>query len=222
MYVSVGAHPAFADDSCRIAHCRGIFPTARSEGVRIVWLPDPQWLGLFFGVSEAALSLLRRSGSAARKSDRGSLRLIWRVILIGMAAAMLCWWFLPQASVSMTPALQMSALVIFCGGLLWRWYSIFYLGRYFTVDVAVAADHKVIDTGPYRYIRHPSYTGVLAAFLGFALYLGNLASLVALMTAVTFVFLHRIRIEEQVLQSALGEPYVEYMSRTKRLIPFVY
>lgn len=186
-------------------------------------LPGPEWIGLFFGVSEAALSLLRRSGSETRqRDDRGSLRLIWRVILVGMTLAALCWNFLPQASVTMTPTLQIIALAIFGGGLLLRWYSIYYLGRYFTVDVAVAADHKVIDTGPYRYLRHPSYTGVLLAFLGFSLYTGNLASLAVLMGAVLFVFMHRIRIEEQVLQSGLGQPYIDYMKRTWRLIPFVY
>jgi protein-S-isoprenylcysteine O-methyltransferase len=186
-------------------------------------LPAPQWIAFAFGISEIALSLMRRSGTDTRsREDRGSLRLIWIVILLGMGVAMFLWRVLPQASLPMTPTLQVIALAIFSGGVLLRWYSIVHLGKYFTVDVAVAIDQKVIDTGPYRYVRHPSYTGALLAFLGLALYTGNAASLAALMIAVLVVFMRRIRIEEQVLQAGLGQPYTDYMRRTKRLIPFVY
>ena len=62
-------------------------------------------------------------------------------------------------------------------GLMLRWYSIIYLGRFFTVNVAIHSGHEIIDTGPYRYIRHPSYTGALLAFLGLALTLANWVSL---------------------------------------------
>lgn len=186
-------------------------------------LPAPQWIALAFGISEIALSLLRRSGTDSRnRDDRGSLQLIWIVILVSMGVAMILWKMLPQASLPITPALQFVALAIFCCGVLLRWYSIVHLGKYFTVDVAVAVDHKVIDTGPYRYVRHPSYTGALLAFFGLALYTANMASLAVMMTAVLVVFMRRIRIEEQVLQAGLGQPYTAYMRRTKRLIPFIY
>lgn len=187
-------------------------------------LPEPQWIGLLFGVSEGLLSILRRSRRDATQTrdDRGSLRQIWRTILLGMTGAVLLWKFLPQAQIPVTPTLYATGLGIFALGLLLRWFSIFYLGRYFTVDVAVARDHRVIDTGPYRYIRHPSYTGVLLAFLGLGICVGNVASLIVMMSAGTFVFLRRIEIEEQVLKTSLGEAYENYARRTRRLIPFIY
>jgi protein-S-isoprenylcysteine O-methyltransferase Ste14 len=176
-----------------------------------------------FGLSELGLSLLRRSKSNVDvKDDRGSLRLIWGVILAAMLGATLLWQFFPQAQWPMSGSSYIAGLTVFGVGLLLRWYSIFYLGRYFTVDVAVATDHKVIDTGPYKYIRHPSYAGVLLEFLGFALCMGNVAALLLLMIAVSCVFLRRIRIEEAVLQGALGERYASYMRRTWRLVPFLY
>ena len=185
--------------------------------------PAPEWLGLIFGLSELGLSLLRRSGGGTQtRDDRGSLRLIWTVIVIAMAVAVLLSKFVPQARMPMTAALYMAGFATFCAGLLLRWYSILYLGKYFTVDVAIAADHRVIDRGPYRFIRHPSYTGVLLGFLGLSLCTGNWASMIVLMTAVSVVFMRRIHIEEHVLQTALGQPYVDYMRRTKRLIPFIY
>jgi protein-S-isoprenylcysteine O-methyltransferase len=94
--------------------------------------------------------------------------------------------------------------------------------RFFTVNVAIAANHRLIDTGPYRFVRHPSYTGALMAFLGLALCLANWASLAVMLIPVFLVFLRRMRVEEGVLLQALGAHYREYMHRTKRLIPAVY
>jgi protein-S-isoprenylcysteine O-methyltransferase len=102
-----------------------------------------------------------------------------------------------------------------------RWTAILWLGKFFTVNVAIASDHRVIDTGPYRFIRHPSYTGALAAFLGLAICTGNVASLLIMMIPVTWAFMQRVRLEEAVLRQALGASYIDYSNRTKRL-PFVY
>jgi len=111
---------------------------------------------------------------------------------------------------------------VFLAGLALRWYAIAYLGRSFTFDVAVAADQHVIDTGPYRRIRHPAYTGSLLSFVGLGLCGGNALSLVVLVAPIAWAFLHRIGIEEAALTAALGSRYSAYAARTKRLVPFVY
>jgi protein-S-isoprenylcysteine O-methyltransferase len=113
-------------------------------------------------------------------------------------------------------------LLLFVTGILLRWYSIIHLGRFFTVDVAISAEHRVIDSGPYRFVRHPSYTGALIAFIGVGLYVRNWISLLLLILPITAAFLWRIRIEEQALIAGLGEDYRRYAARTKRLIPFLY
>ena len=111
---------------------------------------------------------------------------------------------------------------IFAAALALRWYSIIHLGRYFTVNVAISEAHRVVDTGPYRLVRHPSYTGSLLAFLGLGICMANFAAIAVIMVPVTAAFLHRIRVEEAVLSGALGENYRRYMSHTKRLIPGIY
>jgi protein-S-isoprenylcysteine O-methyltransferase len=113
-------------------------------------------------------------------------------------------------------------VAIFGAGLVLRWYSILHLGRFFTVNVAIAADHQLVDTGPYRFVRHPSYTGALLAFIGFALVLRNWASVLMISVPIAFAFLYRISVEERALVQALGERYRAYIKRTKHLIPFVY
>ena len=107
-------------------------------------------------------------------------------------------------------------------GLALRWYSIIYLGRFFTVNVAIATDHRLIDTGPYRFIRHPSYTGALMAFGGVGLCLCNWASLAVMFVPTLLVFMRRMHVEEVALIQGLGNTYRDYMRRTKRLIPAVY
>lgn len=106
------------------------------------------------------------------------------------------------------------------GGIAFRWYAITTLGRFFTTRVMTVAEQKVVDTGPYRWIRHPSYTGALMTVLGVLLCATNWISLVCFALALPG-FAYRIRVEERALAAALGQPYEEYMRRTKRLVPFV-
>ena len=80
------------------------------------------------------------------------------------------------AAISIVASAGMAAAK-FVVGIAIRWYAIVYLGRFFTVNVAIAADHRLIDSGPYRFVRHPSYIGALMAFLGLGLTLGNWVSL---------------------------------------------
>src|SRR5690348_10749258 len=77
-------------------------------------------------------------------------------------------------------------------GVALRWYAIRILGRYFTRDVAVSSDQKVVQDGPYRYIRHPAYSGTFLTMLGVGLALTNWASLVILLLCVFAGHLYRV------------------------------
>jgi protein-S-isoprenylcysteine O-methyltransferase len=88
--------------------------------------------------------------------------------------------------------------------------------------VAIASDHQLVEAGPYRWLRHPSYAGALLAFLGLGLCLHNWAALAAVVVPVSVVFWRRMRIEEAALLGTFGERYRDYMRRTRRLIPFIY
>jgi protein-S-isoprenylcysteine O-methyltransferase len=179
-------------------------------------------LGMAFGASEVGLSIWKRSRTEAQRADAGSLRIIWVVILTGWALAVSAAYFAPSACFRLGTGAYVTAFALVAAGVVLRWYSIWYLGRFFTVDVAIAAGHRLIDTGPYRRIRHPSYSGALLAFLGLSLLFHNALSMVVLLVPISLAFLHRIRIEERALRTGLGDPYVEYSRRTKMLIPGVF
>ncbi len=183
----------------------------------------PGVLGLVFMLSEIALGLKKRARAGdSRLADRGSLRLLWVVIAVSVTLAFVLAPRLTALRMGPSPVLDAAGIALFVLGLALRWYSIIHLGRFFTVDVAIAADHRLIDTGPYRLVRHPSYTGALMAFLGLALCLGNWASLAAMVVPVFLVFLQRMRVEEGALLQAFPTQYRDYMRRTRRLIPAIY
>lgn len=184
-------------------------------------LPPSNWLGFVYAASEVALTLRKRSGRGASSQDRGSMALIWVVIGVSIFTSVLVRINTPWATSLVLIALRPLWLGVFVAGLALRWWSIIHLGRFFTVNVAIAADQVVIDDGPYRWVRHPSYTGALAAFLAYALYTGHWLGALVVVLPIGAAFWRRILVEEAALSAGLDEPYRAYMRRTKRLIPFV-
>lgn len=96
------------------------------------------------------------------------------------------------------------------------------MGRFFTFTVMTSADQPVITTGPYGWLRHPSYTGLLLILCGIGLSFGNWLSLAAITLVPLVGFINRIKVEETALSTALGSEYVTYAAGRKRLIPFVW
>jgi len=185
-------------------------------------LPSPLALGGIYGLSEVCLAMTRRSRGHGASRDRHSLALLWGVILVSVGLSIVATDWFPDAALPHRREFYLIGLGLFLCGVILRWYSIWYLGRYFTVDVAIAKEHRVINAGPYRLIRHPSYTGALIAFLGFGFCLGNWLSILCLVLPIFGVFMWRIHVEERALTEALGDDYRAYMRRTKRLIPLIY
>lgn len=184
-------------------------------------LSTPVLLGLAYGLSEVGLGLLKRSRDDSIDADDSTLRVLWATILLSVPIGIVARDYATRATFG-SSAVFWTGCAVFVAGLALRWYSIVHLGRYFTVNVAIHSRHEIIDTGPYKRIRHPSYAGALLAFLGLGLCVGNWLSLALIMLPITWAFARRIATEESALANALGAPYINYMSRTKRLAPFIY
>ena len=104
-------------------------------------------------------------------------------------------------------------------GLLLRSYAILTLQKHFTVDLAIQPGHRLIRHGPYRMVRHPSYTGALLCFSGLALSIGYWGTAIMILVPVISAYLWRIGKEERILTKAFGMAYQEYCRRTYRLVP---
>ena len=107
-------------------------------------------------------------------------------------------------------------------GLLLRWWCFITLGRYFTTVLKTSPDQAIVDRGPYRVLRHPSYTGLLLALVGGGLMLGNWAGALASFALVIAAVLYRIRIEEHALITTVGDAYRLFSKTRARLVPFVW
>jgi protein-S-isoprenylcysteine O-methyltransferase Ste14 len=110
-------------------------------------------------------------------------------------------------------------IVVIVLGAALRWWSVATLGRFFTVTVGVAEDQRVIDTGPYARVRHPSYTGILVIYLGLGIGLDSWLSIAAAVVVPGLACAYRIGHEERELRAGLGESYDAYSRRTHRLVP---
>ena len=170
---------------------------------------------------------LRQRAKVSRKEasvqDHASLGILVGLQWIGLALNFLFAWLFPMAAISWhrTTLFAIGILLILLGVTL-RWYAIWTLGRYFTRDIAVSTGQQIVQTGPYRTIRHPAYSGTFLTMLGVGLAVTNWASLLALLICVLVGHLYRVRVEEKALIQAIGQPYVAYMHRTRRFIPFVF
>jgi protein-S-isoprenylcysteine O-methyltransferase Ste14 len=112
------------------------------------------------------------------------------------------------------------ALVLVVAGVGLACWSRYLLGRNWSSVVQIKRDHDLIDTGPYRYVRHPIYTSLLLAFVGTALKEGDVRGIFAV--AIVFAsFWRKLRMEERMLGEAFGPAYTAYRNRTKALIPGV-
>jgi protein-S-isoprenylcysteine O-methyltransferase Ste14 len=107
-------------------------------------------------------------------------------------------------------------------GLLLRWWCFVTLGTYFTVVLKTTEDQPVVDRGPYRWLRHPSYTGLLLAFVGCNLMSGNWLSTGGSVTLLLTALVYRIHIEERALNAALGDRYRDFAAGRARLVPFLW
>jgi len=107
-------------------------------------------------------------------------------------------------------------------GLIIRIKSILTLKQHFTYTVTKIENHELIETGLYKIIRHPGYLGQLIIFVGVATSLSNWLSIILMIIPVLLGYIYRIRVEEQFMIVQMGQKYIDYQKRTKKLIPMVY
>ena len=178
---------------------------------------------LFWIISEIIIGILLKSKEENSLSnyDKGTLKKIWITIIISIVASI----YVSSSSfgeITFWKYLSLLGLIIIIFGLVIRWNAIITLREYFTVDVNVTKNQKVVNRGIYKIIRHPSYLGALVSFLGLSIVFSNIFAIIIINVPIILVFLHRIKIEEGVLIQNLGQEYVDYSKSTKRLLPKLY
>jgi protein-S-isoprenylcysteine O-methyltransferase Ste14 len=185
--------------------------------VVVFWVLLYAWIGVEVWIG----SRRSRLPAGATDHDAGSkwflIGCVWASIAIGFWIAFL----LPVTAIrSYRTEVFVLGLVLMVAGMALRWYPIHLLGASFTCEVSTRPGQLVVESGPYRWVRHPSYAGGLLTVVGVLVCCVNWASLAALIVTVAG-YAYRIKVEEEALANDLGVPYRDYMRRTKRLIPFL-
>ncbi|WP_063001353.1 methyltransferase family protein [Nocardia mikamii] len=180
------------------------------------------WIWLIFEIGLALRDRLRSKGSTAR--DRGTRTTIMIVVAVAIGVANVVSIVLPADSdlrftTRHEVVWQIAGVALMVAGLGLRIWAIAVLGAAFRTTVEVDADQAVVDRGPYHWVRHPSYTGVLLLTTGFGVAAGNWISLLLLIVVPTSAFLRRIDVEEAAMVETLGSSYEDYRARTRRLVP---
>jgi protein-S-isoprenylcysteine O-methyltransferase len=177
--------------------------------------------GLVWAMTEVRLMISQRSRrTGARQQDRGSLALIVVPAILAITYACFDVWLHPYTPLPIV--VRVAGLPLYIGGLALRQWSIAVLGRFFTIDVAIHGEQRLIEDGPYRLLRHPSYTGFAMILLGLGLMVGKPLAVALALLAPLPGLIRRIQVEEMALRQAFGAAFDAYAKRTWRLIPGLF
>jgi len=169
-----------------------------------------------------SLMLYVRGRGAAIRQDRGTRLIVAVAVYLGIAAALAIarvprlrayannWW-----------TLGLGVAIVLAGAALRDW-AILSLGRYFRREVTIEPGQRIVRRGPYRVLRHPSYTGIFLIVAGFGLAFGSWISAAIALLIVFVGMLPRIRVEERALAHAFGADYTDYANSTARVLPHVW
>jgi len=175
-----------------------------------------------YGFFEVFMNLrLGRKSKVTTSSDKGSLWVLFSLITLGYALSFAI-GATKTGRIHAWNAFFAIGMALIAIGLVIRIHSILTLRQYFTYSVAKVENHKIIETGLYKFIRHPGYLGQLIIFLGISTSISNWLSILVMLIPVTLGYLYRIKVEERFMVEQLGEDYLKYQERTKRLIPMIY
>ena len=175
----------------------------------------------FFEIFMSVRQRLKRKSNVISSGDKGSIWIMFILIAIGYALS-----FRVAATrlgrIYHWDIFFAAGVLLIIIGLIIRIKAISELKQHFTYTVTEIENHELIDTGLYKNIRHPGYLGQLLIFMGTALSFSNWLSVVFMMIPVLIGYINRIIVEERFLTKQMGQKYIDYQKRTKRLIPKMY
>ena len=171
-------------------------------------------------LKDLAEYIARVPSLTGRIRDRDAF-LVWIGVQAPLLVAVASRTYLPELLPRTVPLIAAGAAVAAAGVLLRAW-SVRTLGTFFTLAVRVHKEHRVIQHGPYRRVRHPAYSGSLLYLLGVSLALSSAAGIAATLFVALPAVIFRMRREELILRRHLGDEYREYIKRTRRLVPGIY
>ena len=182
-----------------------------SDVIAALWIG---WLSYWWAIAA-------RGTKPAKRRENVATRLAYSLPL--WIAVLLLIGRLPFMSSRFAPVglgVELAGLAVAVAGFAFAIWARVHLGGNWSGSVTVKQGHTLVQSGPYAYVRHPIYTGLLAAILGTALVLGEWRDLVALMLATASCW-YKLSLEEQWMGETFGAAYADYRQRVRALVPFL-
>jgi len=176
------------------------------------------WLVFTFFIERIIIG--KGNGKTTRtRDDKGSFLLIYFSVF---ASIMVAFAFATAKITPLPDWLFFVGIFLMLFGIFVREWAVITLKGYYSFRVSVFEGHKVVDNGPYRLVRHPGYAGSMLTMVGIGFAVQSWTAVLILSLVCGIAYGYRIRVEEAALLKELGEDYSKYMSRTKRLIPYIF
>lgn len=177
---------------------------------------------ILYGLFEIFMSRRKQEGKKiSERGDKGSVWLLMFSISLGYWLSMIAASMKTGRIYHWNTFFVIGSVLVFLG-LIIRVTSILKLRQHFTYTVTKIENHQLIESGLYKIIRHPGYLGQLIIFLGTAVCLSNWLSMLLMIIPVLFGYLNRINVEERFMAEQMGQKYIDYRKRTRKLIPLIY
>ena len=181
---------------------------------------------ILLAIAAACLWLSQPAFSASdSKRDKNSDKFTILLILCGSSVTVVSsvteWGYVNRAVESSMMFTMIGAFLLITGIYIRVW-AIRVLGKHFTATVTLTNDHQLVKSGPYRWVRHPSYLGAFMALLGCPLFLNAYWAAVIAFIVMTVAYYFRIGVEEKMLSAYFGNQYRVYKENSKRFIPFIW
>jgi len=159
--------------------------------------------------------------SDQKSSDRFSVVLILLMSLVSVVVPVIDWAYFSDTHSGFTVFTILGGVMMITG-IGFRAWAVQALGKYFTATVQIKEDHRLITSGPYHIVRHPSYTGAFIAIIAGGVILESLSGFIISCMAMMIAYYVRINIEEKELINRFGNDYTVYRKKIKMIIPYVF
>ncbi len=169
--------------------------------------------------TQPALSI--KESREHRSTDGWTIWLIVAVSGLGQIISLTEWAYLRGAPQTLD-VLHVCGIALLASGTAFRLWAIRALRNNFSATVQIKQGQQLVTKGPYRWLRHPSYTGAWVAMMGAALLMHSYLGLVIMGPGMLLVYMKRIAVEEQALNDAFGAQYMNMQLNTQRLMPGVW
>jgi len=175
--------------------------------------------GFFLGITQPKYDIEKND---VNKNDGSSILMILLAVMACLFISVFEYGYISNTKVSIESQSSYIGLFLIIFGFGFRYYSIRVLGRFFTSKVKIQIDHELIETGPYRYLRHPSYLGAWLGIIGVAILLQSAYGVLACVLIFFPAYVYRISCEEKALIEKFPNTYPSYQRRTWKMFPLIF